>query len=157
MAGGERPRQRRLERAPRRQREEASARKTAFKPNAPASSIPIISAWICIGGRRNRHPLIQLATLLLGDLAQRGQNLDINQANGLINGLDDLHFARPFAARSACNLVRGAQGLGYPALQAGHDGKRSSLDNALSQARAFRLTQSAARELVRYIAGQVEG
>ena len=57
----------------------------------------------------------------------------------------------------AYDLVPSAQGLGYQALQVGSDGTRSNLDNALSQARAFGLKQSAARDLVRAIARQVDG
>jgi serine/threonine-protein kinase HipA len=56
----------------------------------------------------------------------------------------------------AYDLVPSAQGLGYQALQVGHDGTLSSLDNALSQARTFGLKQSAARDLVRVIARQVD-
>jgi serine/threonine-protein kinase HipA len=57
----------------------------------------------------------------------------------------------------AYDVVTSAQGLGYQALAVGRDGARSSLDNALSQARAFGLDGKAARAIVQEVAHAVAG
>jgi serine/threonine-protein kinase HipA len=57
----------------------------------------------------------------------------------------------------AYDVVPSAQGLGYQALVVGRDGARSSLDNALSQVRAFGLSLPVAREIAGEVAREVEG
>lgn len=57
----------------------------------------------------------------------------------------------------AYDVVPSAQGLGYQALVVGRDGARSSLDNALSQAREFGLPAAAARAIVSEVARVVAG
>ncbi len=55
----------------------------------------------------------------------------------------------------AYDVVPSAHGLGYQALRVGDEGARSTLDNALSQARAFNLKLPAARALARDVAQTV--
>lgn len=57
----------------------------------------------------------------------------------------------------AYDVVPTAQGLGWQAMQVGDAGAEATLDNALSQVRAFNLRPAAAREIVTQIARQVDG
>ncbi len=57
----------------------------------------------------------------------------------------------------AYDVVPAAQGLGYQAMGVGDAAAESTLDNALSQVRAFNLRPAAARAIVIQIARQVDG
>lgn len=57
----------------------------------------------------------------------------------------------------AFDVVSAAQGLGYQAMLVGDGGAESTLDNALSQSRAFGLTAAAAREVIEEVARAVCG
>lgn len=57
----------------------------------------------------------------------------------------------------AYDVVPSAQGLGYQALLVGDDGARSTVENALSQARAFGLKPAAAKTIADFVAKEIEG
>ena len=57
----------------------------------------------------------------------------------------------------AFDVVPSAQGLGVQAIIVGAAGAQADLDNALSQAAAFGLKPAAARDIVREVAGGVQG
>lgn len=57
----------------------------------------------------------------------------------------------------AYDIVPSANGLGYQALLVGDAAAQSTLDNALSQVRAFGLTTTSARRIVSDIAREVDG
>ncbi len=57
----------------------------------------------------------------------------------------------------AYDVVPSAQGLGYQAMLVGDDGARATLENALSQVRAFGLKPAAAKALVSSVAAEVAG
>ncbi|MFT4192990.1 MAG: HipA domain-containing protein [Comamonas sp.] len=57
----------------------------------------------------------------------------------------------------AFDIVPSLQGLGQQAMQVGDHGAETSLDNALSQARAFGLTVDQARAIARELAATIDG
>jgi len=83
--------------------------------------------------------------------------------NILIDNTDDhdknhalVHSADGFYALSpAFDVLPAAQGLGYQQMRVGALGHESSMANALSEARAFGLTDAQARQTVADIASQV--
>jgi serine/threonine-protein kinase HipA len=78
-------------------------------------------------------------------------NTDDHEKNhALVRGADGLYTLSP-----AFDVLPAAQGLGYQQMLVGALGHESSLANALSQARAFGLTDAAARQTVAEISRQV--
>ena len=78
-------------------------------------------------------------------------NTDDHEKNhALVRGADGFYALSP-----AFDVLPAAQGLGYQQMRVGALGHESSVANALSQARAFGLTDAQARHMVFEIAGQV--
>jgi serine/threonine-protein kinase HipA len=78
-------------------------------------------------------------------------NTDDHEKNhALVRGADGFYALSP-----AFDVLPAAQGLGYQQLRVGALGHESSVANALSQVRAFGLTDAQARHMVCEIAGQV--
>ena len=78
-------------------------------------------------------------------------NTDDHEKNhALVRGADGFYALSP-----AFDVLPAAQGLGYQQMRVGALGHESSVANALSQARAFGLTDAQARHMVCEIADQV--
>lgn len=78
-------------------------------------------------------------------------NTDDHEKNhALVRGDDGFYALSP-----AFDVLPAAQGLGYQQMRVGAQGHESSIANALSQARAFGLTDALARQTVSVIAAQV--
>ena len=78
-------------------------------------------------------------------------NTDDHEKNhALVRGADGFYALSP-----AFDVLPAAQGLGYQQMRVGALGHESSVANAMSQARAFGLTDAQARHMVCEIAGQV--
>ena len=78
-------------------------------------------------------------------------NTDDHEKNhALVRGDDGFYALSP-----AFDVLPAAQGLGYQQMRVGAQGHESSIANALSQARAFGLTDALARQTVAVIAAQV--
>jgi serine/threonine-protein kinase HipA len=78
-------------------------------------------------------------------------NTDDHEKNhALVRGADGFYALSP-----AFDVLPAAQGLGYQQMRVGALGHESSMDNALSQARAFGLTDAQAQQTVAEIASQV--
>lgn len=60
-----------------------------------------------------------------------------------------------YALSPAFDVLPAAQGLGYQQMRVGAQGHEASIANALSEARAFGLTQTQAHQMVREIATEV--
>jgi hypothetical protein len=79
-------------------------------------------------------------------------NTDDHEKNhALVRGADGFYALSP-----AFDLLPSAQGLGYQQMRVGALGHESSMDNALSQARAFGLTDAQAQLTVAEIVSQVD-
>eukprot|EP01032_Pedospumella_encystans_P017679 gene17679-20136_t len=78
-------------------------------------------------------------------------NTDDHEKNHALVRGEDGHYA----LSPAYDVLPAAQGLGYQQMRVGAQGHESSIDNALSEARAFGLTQAQARQTVAQIASQV--
>jgi len=79
-------------------------------------------------------------------------NTDDHEKNHALLRQDD----GSYLLSPAFDIVPSAQGLGYQAMEVGDAGAESSLDNALSQARAFGLQPGPAREIVEHVARVVD-
>jgi serine/threonine-protein kinase HipA len=78
-------------------------------------------------------------------------NTDDHEKNhALLRGADGFYALSP-----AFDVLPAAQGLGYQQMRVGMQGNEASIDNALSEASAFGLSQSSARQTVADIATQV--
>ena len=78
-------------------------------------------------------------------------NTDDHEKNhALVRGEDGYYALSP-----AFDVLPAAQGLGYQQMRVGAQGHEASMTNALSEARAFGLTDAAARQIVTEIASQV--
>jgi len=78
-------------------------------------------------------------------------NTDDHEKNhALVRGADGFYALSP-----AFDVLPAAQGLGYQQMRVGALGHESSIDNALSQARAFGLTDAQAQQTVAEIVSQV--
>jgi serine/threonine-protein kinase HipA len=78
-------------------------------------------------------------------------NTDDHEKNhALVRGADGFYALSP-----AFDVLPAAQGLGYQQMRVGELGHESSMDNALSQARAFGLTDAQAQQTVAEIVSQV--
>jgi serine/threonine-protein kinase HipA len=78
-------------------------------------------------------------------------NTDDQEKNhALVRGADGFYALSP-----AFDVLPAAQGLGYQQMRVGAMGHESSLTNALSEARAFGLTDAVARQTVAEISRQV--
>lgn len=78
-------------------------------------------------------------------------NTDDHEKNhALVRGDDGFYALSP-----AFDVLPAAQGLGYQQMRVGAQGHEASIANALSEARAFGLTDALARQTVAEIAGQV--
>ncbi len=78
-------------------------------------------------------------------------NTDDHEKNhALVRGADGFYALSP-----AFDVLPAAQGLGYQQMRVGALGHESSVANAMSQVRAFGLTDAQARHMVCEIAGQV--
>jgi serine/threonine-protein kinase HipA len=78
-------------------------------------------------------------------------NTDDHEKNhALVRGADGFYALSP-----AFDVLPAAQGLGYQQMRVGALGHESSMDNALSQARAFGLTDAQAQQTVAEIVSQV--
>ncbi|WP_300710046.1 type II toxin-antitoxin system HipA family toxin [Limnohabitans sp.] len=78
-------------------------------------------------------------------------NTDDHEKNhALVRGDDGFYALSP-----AFDVLPAAQGLGYQQMRVGAMGHESSLANALSEARAFGLTDAVARQMASEISGQV--
>ena len=78
-------------------------------------------------------------------------NTDDHEKNhALVRGADGFYALSP-----AFDVLPAAQGLGYQQMRVGALGHESSIGNALSEARAFGLTDAVARQTVAQISGQV--
>ncbi len=100
------------------------------------------------------------------EIAQQQQQLFRRMVfNILIDNTDDheknhallRHDDGSYRLAPAYDVVPSAQGLGYQAILVGDAGADSTLDNALSQPRAFGMNGAAARAIASEIAGEVEG
>jgi serine/threonine-protein kinase HipA len=78
-------------------------------------------------------------------------NTDDHEKNhALVRGDDGFYALSP-----AFDVLPAAQGLGYQQMRVGAQGHEASIANALSEARAFGMTDALARQTVAEIAGQV--
>lgn len=78
-------------------------------------------------------------------------NTDDHEKNhALVRGDDGFYALSP-----AFDVLPAAQGLGYQQMRVGAQGHEASMANALSEARAFGLTDATARQTIADIAGQV--
>jgi serine/threonine-protein kinase HipA len=78
-------------------------------------------------------------------------NTDDHEKNhALVRGNDGFYALAP-----AFDVLPAAQGLGYQQMRVGAQGHEASMANALSEARAFGMTDAMARQTVADIAGQV--
>ena len=78
-------------------------------------------------------------------------NTDDHEKNhALVRGADGFYALSP-----AFDVLPAAQGLGYQQMRVGALGHESSIENALSEARAFGLTDAVARQTVAQISGRV--
>lgn len=100
------------------------------------------------------------------EIAQQQQQLFRRMVfNILIDNTDDheknhallRHDDGSYRLAPAYDVVPSAQGLGYQAILVGDAGADSTLDNALSQPRAFGMNGAAGRAIASEIAGEVEG
>jgi serine/threonine-protein kinase HipA len=79
-------------------------------------------------------------------------NTDDHEKNhALVRGADGFYALSP-----AFDVLPAVQGLGYQQMRVGALGHESSMDNALSQARAFGLTDAQAQQTVAEIVSQVD-
>lgn len=79
-------------------------------------------------------------------------NTDDHEKNHALLRQDD----GSYRLAPAFDVVPSAQGLGYQALAVGDQGTESTLENALTQCRAFGLKLPQAREVIQQVAGVVE-
>ena len=78
-------------------------------------------------------------------------NTDDHEKNhALVRAADGFYALSP-----AFDVLPAAQGLGYQQMRVGAQGHEASAANALSEARAFGLTDAQARQIVAEIASQV--
>jgi serine/threonine-protein kinase HipA len=78
-------------------------------------------------------------------------NTDDHEKNhALVRGVDGFHALAP-----AFDVLPAVQGLGYQQMRVGAQGHEASIANALSEARAFGLSNAIARQTVSEIARQV--
>jgi serine/threonine-protein kinase HipA len=101
-----------------------------------------------------------------GDIAQQQQQLFRRMVfNILIDNTDDHEKNHALLRQDdgsyrlapAFDVVTSAQGLGYQAILVGNAGVESSLENALSQSRAFGMKVDEARDIAGEIARHVDG
>lgn len=79
-------------------------------------------------------------------------NTDDHEKNhALVRGDDGFYALSP-----AFDVLPAAQGLGYQQMRVGKQGHEASLSNALSEVRAFGLTDNQAQQTVTHIAAQVD-
>jgi hypothetical protein len=124
--------------------------------------------WLVKFGEDEDTPLIEHAAMTLAarcgiDVAAtralpvRGRHAGAVRRFDRLAGGARVHAISAHVARlsPAFDVVPGLSGLGYQAMAVGRDGAASTLDNALSDAGAFGLRPSAAREIVRDVARTV--
>lgn len=80
-------------------------------------------------------------------------NTDDHEKNHVLIRGEDGHYE----LSEAFDIVPSAQGLGYQQMRVGNSGTESSLDNALSDCKAFGLQQDGARAIVAEICRVVQG
>lgn len=137
---------------------------------APGERIHSLSAKVALTAAGEALGYPQLAQLLrrLAPSAAIGKNQEQlfkrMVFNILIDNTDDHEknhalLRQPdgfYVLAPAYDVLPSAQGLGYQAMQVGEAGNESTVDNALSQTRAFGLSAKAARDIVHQIARELE-
>lgn len=136
----------------------------AFRLHAMSANVALRAAGEELGYPQLSQLLRRIAPA--AEIAQQQQQLFRRMAfNILIDNTDDHEKNHALLRQDdgsyrlapAFDVLPSAQGLGYQAILVGDAGADSTLDNALSQPRAFGMNGAAARSIASEIAGHVEG
>jgi serine/threonine-protein kinase HipA len=136
-----------------------------------ARRLHALSARVALraAGQPCGYPELALLLRRRGDadaIAQQGEQLFRRMVfNILIDNTDDheknhaliVNAAQRYRLSPAFDVLPAGQALGYQQMRVGREGAESSIDNALSEHRAFGLTQAKAQEVAAEVAGVASG